>query len=102
METKVILVTCPDEEQAESIAKQIVASKLAGCVNIIPKIKSVYHWENKLEIDSEVLLIIKTTQNVKDLEAKIIELHTYDTPEFIVLETEYVNKKYRNWLSNLE
>jgi periplasmic divalent cation tolerance protein len=53
-------VTCPDDETAKKLAHKIIGEKLAACVNIIPKITSVYEWEGKINEDAEVLLMIKT------------------------------------------
>ena len=99
MGIRIALVTCPDMSVAQDLAKQVVGFKLAACVNIMPGITSVYWWENSVNTDTEVLLFIKTTKKLADsLEQKVLELHPYDTPEFVVLKPSAVTDKYKKWL----
>ena len=73
--------------------------QLAACVNIIPKISSVYRWEGQIQSETEVLLLIKTT---KDLEAEVYRevqaVHSYDTPEFVVLPIDSGSRRYFKWV----
>ncbi len=59
----VVFITAPNEDEAAEIAKALVKSKLAACVNIIKGIRSIYSWRGNLEDDSEVLMIVKTQKN---------------------------------------
>ena len=101
MEAKVVLITCGSEENARQIAEALIAEKLAACVNIIPGLTSVYAWEGKVCRETEWLLIVKTTgQRIAALEKRTQELHSYSTPEFVVLEPEYLSPKYGEWLKS--
>jgi len=60
MEALVVYITAPNEEEAAKIAKILVEERLAGCVNIIKDIRSIYSWQGKLEDEKEVLMIVKT------------------------------------------
>jgi len=94
----IVLVTCPIFD-ADRIAEQIVTEKLAACVNIAP-IRSVYTWEGELKHDEELLLIIKTTpQNYDRLEKRLKELHTYEIPEILAIESDMAWEKYFDWAS---
>ncbi len=94
----IVLVTCPIFD-ADRIAEQIVSEKLAACVNIVP-IRSIYTWEGELEHDEELLLIIKTTpQNYERLEKRLKELHTYEIPEIVAVESDMAWQKYFDWAS---
>jgi periplasmic divalent cation tolerance protein len=96
---KIVLTTAPDEKSARQIAKEIIELKLAACVNIIPKITSIYIWEGKVKEDKEVIMLIKTTKSrLKKLEEEILSLHPYDTPEFISLDIEHANRKFEAWV----
>lgn len=99
MRARVVLTTVSEKAQAHELAQAIVAEKLAACVQIVPGLHSVYAWEGEVQSDREVLLIIKTVrEKIKPLERYILENHPYSTPEFVVLESSYVSKKYREWL----
>jgi periplasmic divalent cation tolerance protein len=98
-EELVVFVTTPSRDQAVAIAKNIVNDRLAACVNIVPAIDSIYRWEGKIARDAETLMIIKTTADSYDaLEKRVIELHSYDTPEVIALRINRGSEKYLNWL----
>jgi periplasmic divalent cation tolerance protein len=81
MKYKIVFVTArPDE--AENIAENIIKKKLAACVNIINKIKSIYWWNKKIEKDSESLLIFKTEKNmIEKLIDEIKKIHSYQKRE---------------------
>ena len=60
---KIILSTTPNIEEAQNIAQVLIEKKLAACINIIPKIISIYEWENSIQNDTEAMMIIKTSQD---------------------------------------
>jgi len=95
----VVLITAPKEEDAAKIAKELVESSFAACVNIIKNVRSIYRWQGKIEDDSEVLLIVKTRKNLFDkLIKKVKELHSYSVPEIIALPVTEGSKDYLKWL----
>ncbi len=96
----VVLVTCPQDGTADTLAETLVKSRLAACVNVIAGVKSIYRWKDGVEKDSEVLLIIKTMSEVwTALEAKIHEEHPYEVPEIVSFPIERGSEKYLGWLS---
>jgi periplasmic divalent cation tolerance protein len=98
---RVVLVTCATLEEARKIDRDVVEKHLAACVNIVTHaVESFYVWEGKLDNSSEYLLLIKTTEDrVDDLRKQILALHSYDTPEFIVLPIVAGSDAYLKWLS---
>ncbi|TFG23153.1 MAG: divalent-cation tolerance protein CutA [Promethearchaeota archaeon] len=93
------LVTVPNIEEAQRIAKILVEEKLAACVNIVRNIISWYHWKGKVENDEEQLLIIKTSEVKADLIIKKInEIHSYEVPECIGLPIEKGSGPYLDWI----
>jgi len=96
----VVFVTVPTKEEGESIARALVENDLAACVNIISSVQSVYKWDGKLNIDDELLLVIKgSSSKLKAIEKKVLQLHSYDTPEVISFTLDKGNKKYLDWMN---
>ncbi len=81
-----LYVTAPDEDTAARIAEALIAAKAAACVNIIPRIRSVYRWNGAVERSEESAMIVKTT-TAKSSEARALieRLHPYDTPAIAAL-----------------
>jgi periplasmic divalent cation tolerance protein len=100
MPTLLVLTNCPDEASANAIALAVVEAKLAACVNILPRVQSIYRWQGSVESAAEIPLLIKCTgANYAALEAKIGELHPYDIPEIIALPVERGLPAYLNWVA---
>lgn len=94
-----ILNTTNTLKSAEKIATILVEEKLAACVHIIPKIKSVYSWKKKICKEEEYLLIIKTRHILyPKLEKRILEIHPYETPEIVRLSIQEGYESYLKWI----
>ena len=94
-----VLCTCPDDNTAETLARQVVERRLAACVNRVPGIDSVYRWNDKIETSKENLLIIKTTLALySELEEFIILSHPYECPEIIQINIEKGYPDYLEWI----
>lgn len=103
MTTNVLIVYCtiPDENTGKSIAATLVTEKLAACVNILPTVLSVYTWQDRIHQEQEALLMIKTTASCyAALEAKLLAVHPYDTPEIIAVPVEKGAPGYLNWVGD--
>lgn len=101
MKPIIVLCTTNNQDSAKSIAKSLVEEKLCACVNIIPNICSIYRWEDKIETDEEYLMLIKTGKHLIDkIKNRIIELHSYDVPEVVVLDISDGSKDYLDWIGN--
>ncbi|MBK1705920.1 divalent-cation tolerance protein CutA [Halochromatium glycolicum] len=91
--------TCPNAETAQSLAEALVSERLAACVNALPGVTSVYRWESQVETDTEVLLIIKTTEPcITPMTARIASLHPYDVPEVISHPITTGHENYLDWV----
>ena len=99
MDEIIVFITASSEEEAAKIARALVEARLAGCVNIIKNIRSIYSWQGKIEDEPEVLMIAKTQKSLFDsLTKKVEELHSYTVPEIIVLPLVEGSKDYLKWL----
>lgn len=100
-EAIVILCTCPDRSTAVVLAHGLVREHLAACVNVLPGIRSIYRWKERIEEETEVLLIIKSmSHRLQELESWLQAEHPYEVPEIVVLPTSHVAAPYLDWLSN--
>ncbi|MGN6633898.1 MAG: divalent-cation tolerance protein CutA [Oryzihumus sp.] len=92
-----VTVGAPDE--ADRIASALVAEGLAACVQVVPGVTSVYRWEGMVERSAELLLLAKTTDELFDrLAARVVELHSYDTPEVLAVPVARASDGYAVWL----
>ena len=97
----VVFVAGPDENTLTSIAERVVGERLAACVNVIPGVRSVYRWNDDVQTSQEVLGIMKTTRSaVGDLKRRVLELHPYEVPEFIVIPIESGSPSYLDWVTS--
>jgi len=102
MDEFVVFITASGEDEAAKIARELVTAKLAGCVNIIKNIRSIYRWEEKVEDEPEVLMIAKTRKALfKELMKKVKELHSYTVPEIIALPIVEGSEDYLKWLQDV-
>ena len=89
----------PSLQSAKEISHLVVGKNIAACCNIIPKVISVYLWENEIKEDQEYLMVIKTSQQkYKILEKMILQNHPYDLPEIISFPIENGYPEYLNWI----
>lgn len=97
----IFLVTVPNVEEGKKIAKLLVESKVAACVNIIQNIFSIYRWKGKIEEDTEHLLLIKTTEDNSDaIIQKVKKNHSYSEPECIGFKIERGSETYLKWIND--
>ena len=95
----VVLMTAANADEASRIAELLVGRRLAACVQILPKIDSIYIWEGKVQRESEILLLAKTTRaNFHQLDLEVRAVHSYDTPEIIALPIAAGSAGYLDWL----
>lgn len=98
-DARIVLTTTGSSEEAAKISRAIVERRLAACVNIVPRMQSVYRWQGKVEQATECLLIIKTEAAAFErLRDTIKELHSYELPECVMLEIVDGSQPYLDWI----
>jgi periplasmic divalent cation tolerance protein len=97
----VVFMTAASGEEATRLADMLIGAQLAACVQILPEMESVYRWEGKIERQSEILLLAKTTAGkFADLEREVRALHSYETPEIIAVPILAGSTPYLQWLTD--
>jgi periplasmic divalent cation tolerance protein len=97
----VVLVTAASKKECRKIAKHLVESKLAACVNISQSIESVYRWEGRISTDKEFQLFVKSTRELfPEIKAAISKIHSYHTPEIICLPIIEGSRNYLQWVGD--
>ena len=98
-EQLVVLMTAGSREEAEKIADTLVKEMLAACVNVLPGVTSIYHWEGEVQREQEWLLVAKSTSQVlNDLVRRVQALHSYDLPEVVALPMVGGSEAYLRWV----
>jgi periplasmic divalent cation tolerance protein len=96
---RIVLTTEATHEEAAELAQALVEERLAACVTLIHGVQSIYRWKGVVESTTETMLLIKTgPAQLAALEARIHELHSYETPEFLVLKVDAASQPYLDWL----
>ena len=99
MSVLIVYSAFPDEASARQAADMLVENRLAACVSILPGVKSVYRWQEKIEVSGEALLMIKTTQAAYPrLESRLKGCHPYELPEILAVRAEAGLPGYLEWV----
>jgi periplasmic divalent cation tolerance protein len=98
-QARIVLTTEATPDLAAKLGRTLVEERLAACAMLIPGAQSIYRWHGKVESATETLLLLKTgLEQLAALQARLHELHSYETPEFLVLAVESGSDQYLDWL----
>lgn len=99
MATTLVYITASSRDEALVIARAVVTDRLAACANVIHGVTSVYRWQNAMQEDSEVSLILKTrAELVEQLVKRVKDLHSYECPCVVCLPITGGNPDFLNWI----
>ncbi|TGK33391.1 divalent-cation tolerance protein CutA [Leptospira gomenensis] len=99
MEPRLVYITAENEKEALKIGKILVQERLAACANILPKMKSIFHWEDKLTVANESVLILKTKSDLMtELTLRVKSLHSYSVPCVVSLPLLEGNREFFDWI----
>ncbi len=94
-----VMTSVGTEQQAVEISEELIARRLATCVNIAPCLRSIYRWKGKICEDTEYLLLIKTPVKLfEDVSAAIREYHSYELPEILALPVSAAEENFHQWV----
>ena len=94
-----VLTTFPLAADMANLARTLISERLAACVTVTAPVKSPYRGKEAVEEADERQVVIKTTaERVEDLELRLRELHSYEVPEFVVLEISQGSDTYLKWI----
>lgn len=101
MSAIVVVTTVGAEDQANELARELVARRQAACVNILHGVKSVYRWRGKICRDGELMLIVKTLRSEYEaVAATIREIHSYELPEILAFDVTRGDEDFLGWLES--
>jgi periplasmic divalent cation tolerance protein len=99
MNTNLIYITTGSMDEAKTIGKELVSSRLAACVNIIDNMNSMYWWDGEIQDDREVIIIAKTRESiVPELVEKVKSIHSYECPCIVSLPILDGNEAFLQWV----
>ena len=97
----VVLTACDSEKHAAQLARHLVELRVAACVNILPKARSIYRWKGQIEDAAEWMLIIKSRRELLDkLRIAVGKIHTYEVPELLAVPVVDGSEEYLAWLDH--
>jgi periplasmic divalent cation tolerance protein len=96
---RIAMTTVASPEEGARLGRTLVEERLVACATLVPTVESIYRWQGQIETSQETLLLLKTAvDRLPALEARLHELHSYQTPEFVVLAIESGSHPYLAWL----
>lgn len=95
----VVLSTCESHAEASKIARHLVEKRVAACVTVVPAAESIYHWQGRLEVAAECLLIIKSSrERLAALKTELQKVHSYQVPEIVAMQIVDGSEAYLAWM----
>ncbi len=98
-ENLIAFTTFASEDDAARVARVLVDERLIACANLLPGARSIYRWQEGIQDEREVVVLMKTRkQDWAALMSRLHELHPYETPECIAVRVAAGAPKYLEWL----
>ena len=97
----IITTTVNTRAIANNLANSLLENKIAACIQVVPKIESFYSWEDKVQKQKELLLLIKTTDSKRESVVKTIkDIHPYTNPQITSIAFDVLTSAYKNWFDS--
>ena len=102
MKYLIVMTTFPDRKSADRTCRVLVEKKLAACCQIVPGVRSIYHWKGRIEENDEFLCLMKTTKSKFSALKRMIEKHhPYEVPEITAVGIAEMNTAYESWMNGI-
>lgn len=94
-----IATTFAQKNEAEQLARLLLEKRLAGCVQILGPMQSIYRWQGQIEQAEEFLCLIKShAECYAEIERLIKAQHSYQLPQIVVHPLKSGSSEYLDWL----
>jgi periplasmic divalent cation tolerance protein len=98
-EALIVFTAFANEADAARVARVLVEERLVACANLLPGARSIYRWQEGVQDEREVVVLMKTRkQDWTALLSRLHELHPYTTPECVAVRIAAGAPKYMAWL----
>ena len=95
-------MTASSKSEAKKIVRSLLEEKLIACANMIDSVSSVFWWQENIKEEKEVLVIMKSHQELfNKVSTRIEELHSYDNPEILALPIVDGSSQYLEWMNKV-
>ena len=96
---RIVFITTATRADAVRLGRALIERRLAACVNCVPRVTSLFHWQGRIDTCTETLVIVKTTtRRLPALIRTVQALHAYDVPEILALPAVGGSPAYLNWV----
>lgn len=95
----VIFSTAPSEREAAKIARALVLKRLIACMNIVPKVRSLYRWKGRIWDEKEVMMVMKSKSSLlPGIKKELKRIHPYECPELVSMPIYDGLPDYLDWI----
>ena len=96
----VVMITGGNLRECKRIARHLLEKRLIACANVVPLVRSLYHWQGKIADEKECLMVLKSSRELfPALQTEVEKLHSYHVPEVIALPIIDGSPNYLSWLA---
>jgi periplasmic divalent cation tolerance protein len=96
-----VVTTLGSEQEARTLVRKLVESRLVACGTLLGGARSIYRWEGEITEEPEVVVLLKTDASKWEaLAAAVREHHPYEVPELLALPVDRGLDLYLSWLAS--
>ncbi|PVX25291.1 MAG: cytochrome C biogenesis protein CcdA [Candidatus Bathyarchaeum sp.] len=101
MSYNIVIMTAPNKQEAAEIVHTLLEERLIACANILDSVQSFFWWKGKIDEENEAMVVMKSHSSLfEKLSKRVLELHSYDTPEILALPVVNGSQSYLDWMKH--